>query len=131
MTVQRTDVDVVEPGAEVHAHSTEVRRVTYRSNPAALVERGLVFIFGLIELLIGLRIVLLLVAARQANDLVAFIYNTSEVFVAPFRGILRIDEVSAGATALDFGAIVALIGWVIIELILIALVRMFRPAPAV
>ena len=81
----------------------------------------------IVQLLVGLRIVLLLIAAREANDIVAFIYNTSEVFVAPFRGILRIDEVSAGATALDVGAIVALVGWLIIELIVVAVVRMFRP----
>jgi hypothetical protein len=40
---------------------------------------------------------------------------------------LRIDEVQAGATALDVGAIVALIGWFILELIVIALLRIFRP----
>jgi hypothetical protein len=90
----------------------------------------IVFLFGLVQLLIGLRIVLLLLAAREGNDLVAFIYNVSEVFVAPFRGILRIDEVQAGATALDVGAIVALIGWFIIELIVLALVRLFKPAAA-
>ena len=67
-----------------------------------------------------LRIVLLLLAARQGNDIVSFIYSVSEIFVAPFRGILRIDEVQAGATALDFGAIVALVGWLCIELVVIA-----------
>ena len=77
---------------------------------------------------IVLRIVLLLFAARGSNDLVAAIYNLSEVFVAPFRGILRIDEIQAGATALDVAAIVALIGWFILELVVLALVRVFRPA---
>lgn len=125
----RTDVDRVEPVEDqVHTHSTEVRRTTYSPSPMATVERWIIFIFSLIQLLIGLRILLLLVAAREGNDIVAFIYNTSEVFVAPFRGILRIDEVQAGATALDFGAIVALIGWFIIEVVVIGLLRMFRPA---
>jgi len=96
-------------------------------SPLGMLTRLIVFIFGLIQLLIVLRIVLLLFAARQANDLVSAIYNISEVFVAPFRGILRIEEVQAGATALDIGAIVALIGWVVIELIVLALVRVFRP----
>jgi hypothetical protein len=44
-----------------------------------------------------LRIVLLLVAAREGNDIVAFIYTLSDIFVAPFRGILGINEVAAGA----------------------------------
>ena len=96
-----------------------------------MLTRLIVFLFGLIELLIGLRIILLLVAARQSNDIVAAVYNISEVFVAPFRGILRIDEVQAGVTALDVGAIVALIAWVVIELVVLALVRVFRPASTV
>jgi len=52
----------------------------------------------------------------------------SDVFVAPFRGILGINEVQAGAAAFDVAALVALIGWVIIELIVFGLVRVFRPA---
>ena len=121
----RTDVDVVEP-ADAHVHrATTVR--TYRSSPAAMAERVAIFMFSVIEILIVLRIVLLLVAAREGNAIVSFIYSVSEIFVAPFRGILRIDEVQAGATALDVGAIVALIGWFILELILIALLRIFRP----
>jgi len=124
---------VVQPPATVvHERVYETApvyesRVAYRSNPLATVERGIVFIFGLIELLIGLRIVLLLVAARQSNDIVRFIYNLSDIFVAPFRGILRIDEIQSGATALDVGAIVALVGWFVIELIVLGLVRIFRP----
>jgi uncharacterized protein YggT (Ycf19 family) len=105
-----------------------VTPVAYRSNPLRTVERAIVLIFGLIQLLIALRIVLLLVAARESNNIVAFIYDLSEIFVAPFRGILRIEEVQAGATALDVGAIVALIGWFVIELIVLAIVRVFRPS---
>jgi uncharacterized protein YggT (Ycf19 family) len=129
MTTYRTETDVVQPvdPAYVHTHSAEVRRVSY-SNPLATVERLIVFIFSLIELIIVARILLLLVAARESNAIVQFIYNLSDIFVAPFRGILGINEVQAGAAALDVAAIVALIGWVIIELIVIALVRVFRPA---
>jgi uncharacterized protein YggT (Ycf19 family) len=104
-----------------------VHERVYEPSPSRIVERWIVFVFGLIQLVIGLRIVLLLFAARESNDIVRFIYNVSEIFVAPFRGILRIDEVQSGATALDVGAIVALVGWFVIELIVLALVRVFRP----
>lgn len=126
MSYQTTRVEVTEP-VDPYADRVVERR-PYRQSPLAVLERWIVFIFGLLELLIVVRILLLLVAARQSNDLVAAIYNVSEVFVAPFRGILRIDEVQAGATALDIGAIVALIGWVVIELVIVALVRVFRPS---
>lgn len=91
------------------------------------IERAIVYIFGLIQLVLLLRIVLLLVAAREGNAIVSFVYNISEIFVAPFRGILGIDEVAAGQAALDVSAIVALIGWTILELLIVGLVRIVRP----
>ncbi|MEO6349138.1 MAG: YggT family protein [Candidatus Limnocylindrales bacterium] len=116
------------PATVVHERIVEppvVRR--YYSSPGSIVGRWVVFIFGMIELLIGLRIILLLVAARESNNLVSAIYGVSEIFVAPFRGILRIGEVQTGRTELDVSAIVALVGWFVIELIVLALVRVFRP----
>ena len=124
----RTDVEVADAGDAYANERVIEREATYRAGGFSTLQRLVVFIFGLIELLILLRIVLLLFAARGSNDIVAAIYNISEIFVAPFRGILRIDEVQAGATALDVGAIVALIGWIIIELVVLALLRVFRPA---
>jgi hypothetical protein len=120
-----TTTEVVERPVEPVYQSTRVTR--YSQGPTAVLEKVLFLIFSLIELFIVLRIVLLLLAARQGNDLVQGIYNLSEIFVAPFRGILRIDEIQAGVAALDFGAIVALIGWLIIEVVVIAIVRLFRP----
>ena len=120
---------VVTPPATV-VQPAYVEQPVRRYGPSGLgiLERWIVFIFGLIQLLIGLRIILLLIAARESNDIVSGIYGLSEIFVAPFRGILRIDEVQRGATALDVGAIVALVGWFVIELIVLALIRVFRPA---
>jgi hypothetical protein len=125
--VTRSDHRVVDP----HAHSVAETSVAYRPGPVATLERLIVFIFGLIQALIFVRIVLLLLAAREANAIVQFVYSISEVFVAPFRGILRINEVEAGVAALDVGAIVALIGWTIIELLVLALIRVFRPTARV
>ncbi len=103
------------------------REVSYRSSPGAMVERIILFFLGVFFGLIALGIVLFLLAARQGNDLVSFIYNISEVFVAPFRGILRIEEVAAGQAALDVGAIVAIVGWFIIAALVFGVVRIFRP----
>lgn len=99
-----------------------------RSSPLGTLRRLIIFIFGLIQGLILLRIILLLLAARQGNGLVNAIYDISDVFVAPFVGILRVDRISSGATGLDVAAIVALVGWSILELIILGLVRVFdRP----
>ena len=117
-----------EEVAPAHGHAVATREVSYRSSPGAMVERLILFIFGLIIGLIVLRIILLLVAARQGNDLVTFIYNISEIFVAPFRGILRIEEVAAGQSALDVGAMVAVVGWFVISLLVFGVLRIFRPS---
>jgi uncharacterized protein YggT (Ycf19 family) len=123
----RTEVEVTEPGETyVRDHVVE-RQVVAEPDPLGFVRRFIVFIFGLIQLLIGLRIILLLFAARESNDIVAAIYNISEIFVAPFRGILGTNQIESGATELDVTAIVALVGWTVVELVVLALLRIFRP----
>lgn len=121
--VTRTEEHTAGPHGHAHSEST----LTHRPNPLVTIERLIVFIFGLIQAVILMRIILLLLAAREANPIVDFVYNLSEVFVAPFRGMFAMDTVPAGQAALDVAAIVALIGWTIIELLILALVRVFRP----
>jgi uncharacterized protein YggT (Ycf19 family) len=116
---------VDEPVAnDVHTSST----VRYDPGGAAMIERLIIWIFGIVQLLIILRIVLLLFAARDGNPIVSFVYSITDLLVAPFRGIFGINEIAAGATALDVAALVALIGWTILELVILGLVRIFRPA---
>ena len=88
-----------------------------------------VLIFGIIQLLIGLRIVLLLLNAREGNDLVSFILNTSQIFVAPFNGMLNIDNLKAGGSVFDIAALLALIGWTVLEALILAAVGIFRREP--
>jgi uncharacterized protein YggT (Ycf19 family) len=102
--------------------------VSYAPSGAGMIERLIIWIFGIIQLLIVLRIVLLLFAARDANPIVSFVYSITDLLVAPFRGIFGINEVAAGAAALDVAALVALVGWTILELVILGLVRIFRPA---
>ena len=99
MTTERTDRTVVTdtstPGV-APAVRTETRS-TSRSGPGAseLTRRIVVLLFGLIQVLIGARFVLLLLDAREANGLVTAILNGSQLFVAPFEGILRTDALHA------------------------------------
>jgi hypothetical protein len=106
---------------------TDSRRVT-DSGPGApeMSRRIVVFVFGLIQLVIGLRFLLLLFDAREANSLVSGILNLSQVFVAPFNGILRTDALHAAGSTFDVTAIVAIVGWTILELIVLWAVGMFR-----
>ncbi|HKG18795.1 MAG TPA: hypothetical protein VKB00_03580 [Candidatus Limnocylindrales bacterium] len=126
-TVVHRDEDPV-PGTT----GTTVRSRTIESRPSggAVAGRIVILIFGIIQVLILLRIVLLLLNAREGNDLVAFILNTSQIFVGPFEGILRTDALKAGGSILDVAAILALVGWSLLEALILAAVGVFRREPA-
>jgi hypothetical protein len=110
---------------------TDSRRTT-RTGPGGseLARRVVVLVFGLIQIVIGARIVLLLLDAREANALVSAVLNISQVFVAPFEGILRTDSLHAAGSVLDITAIVAFVGWTILELIVLWVIGIFRGEPA-
>jgi uncharacterized protein YggT (Ycf19 family) len=82
-------------------------------------------IFGVLQALIVLRIVLLLLIANRNNDIVMAILNTTNVLVEPFRGMFRLDRVNTEVgSVLDVAAIVALIGWTLIEGLVLAVLRL-------
>ena len=91
-----------------------------------MTRRVVILVFGLIQLVIGLRWVLLLLDAREANGLVSGILNVSQLFVAPFEGILRTDALHSAGSTFDVTAIVALVGWTILEMVVLWAVGIFR-----
>ena len=133
MTIQdeRTVVTNEQPkptgqGRPVASESIETRRVSSQPSGAEFARRVIVLIFGLIQIVIGLRIVLLLLDARTGNGIVAAILNISQVFVGPFEGILKTDALHAGGSMLDVAAVVALVGWTVLEAIILWGVGIFR-----
>jgi hypothetical protein len=116
-------------GAPVAADSVTTRTVRRSPSSAEFAKRIVIFVFALIQALILLRLVLLLINASRNNGIVDFIYSTSSWFVGPFEGIVRTDAVQRGASVLDVTAIVALIGWTILELIIVAGINIARREP--
>jgi hypothetical protein len=110
----------------VTTESRETRRVSSSPSSSEFARRVIVLIFGLIEVVIGLRIVLLVLDARTGNAIVSAILNISQVFVAPFEGILRTDALHAGGSMLDVAAVTALVGWIVVEAIVLWAVGIFR-----
>jgi hypothetical protein len=128
-----TDVPVAPAAtpAPGYARGSTVReqRIERRATGGETIRRLIVFLFGLIQGLIILRIILLLLDAREGNALVSGLLNLSQVFVGPFEGILGTDNLRAAGSILDVSAIVALVGWTIIELIVLGLLNVFRREP--
>jgi hypothetical protein len=136
MVTEQSDESVVTQGPITAAGQqtvvrTDVQRTTHPGpGGAEFARRIIVLVFGLIQLLIGIRIVLLLLNAREGNDLVAGILNFSQLFVAPFTGIFGTDALHASGSTLDVTAIVAFVGWTILELVVLWAVGIFRRTPA-
>lgn len=125
VTEERRDV----PGAATSGVATTSKTIL-RPSGGETARRVIVLIFGIIQVLIGLRFVLLLIDADEANALVSAILNFSQLFVGPFEGVLRTDALAAQGSILDFAAIVAFVGWSILELIILWAVNIFRREPA-
>ena len=124
---------VAEPRTYVEAPVVSDRIVSDRSvsvvrpSGSTVAARIVTLIFGLIQLVIGLRILFLLLNAREGNALVAGVLDISRPLVAPFEGIFQTNALQAGGSVLDLAAVAALIGWTVLELILLAVMRVRRP----
>ena len=93
--------------------------------PLYYARRVVSLLFGILAVLIGLRILLLLLVANQQNNIVDFVYNVTEPFVAPFRGIFQFDTVTpGGGSVFDVAAVVALVGWLLIYVLIMAILRL-------
>lgn len=93
-------------------------------SPLVLVRRVVGLVFGVMVALIALRILLLALGANEGNALVDGIYGISEPLVAPFRGVFSLDEVRpTGSSVLDIAALVAIVGWSLIALLIIVILR--------
>jgi hypothetical protein len=124
--------DPAAPVAYTDTTNEVVDRTTVVSpSGGELGRRLVVLVFGIIQLLIALRIVLLLLDAREGNDLVRFILDASQVFVAPFIGIFNTDALKTGGSVFDVAAVAALVGWTILEAIALWIVNLFRRETAV
>jgi uncharacterized membrane protein len=84
------------------------------------------FIFGIVEVLIGLRVALKLFAANAANGFASFIYGAAGVFVAPFVGLTGTP--AAGGSVLEVSSLVAmaiyaLLAWGIVWVVRLLFLR--------
>ena len=136
MSIDQVERTVVtqEPtvGPDHPAVTIERSRTTIRPTlgPAEMIRRIITLVFGLIQLVIGARIVLLLLNAREGNALVSGVLTISQPFVAPFEEILNSNSLRSAGSVLDLAAILALVGWTILELVIFWVMGTFRRQPA-
>lgn len=91
-------------------------------------------LLGLLEALIAFRIGLKLMGANPANPFAIFIYNFSDVFVAPFAGLLAAP--AAGGSVLELSSVIAmlvyaLLGWAVERIVWVIFYRPREASEAV
>jgi uncharacterized protein YggT (Ycf19 family) len=100
-----------------------------RTWPRTLI-RLVTFLFGILQALLILRIVLLLLIANPDNEIVSVILKVTEPFVAPFRDMFQLDQITGDrGSILDIASIVALIAWTLVETLIVSLLRIFDRQP--
>ncbi len=77
-------------------------------------------LFGVLEALIGLRVVLKLIAANPANPFANLVYSLTSLFLWPFQGLTVTP--SAEGMVLEISSIIAmfvyaLVGWILVRLV--------------
>jgi uncharacterized protein YggT (Ycf19 family) len=91
-------------------------------------------LFGILEGLIALRILLKLIAANPNSPIAALIYGFTGLFLYPFSGLTSTP--SAGGMVLELSSILAmiiyaLVAWVIVKMINVIFYRPRGPVEAV
>jgi hypothetical protein len=123
---QRERVVVHQSGDHVHEeHVVQNVNLEYRE-AIYKVTQFVWLLFGAIEALIGIRVILMLIGANPANTFAALVYQLSELFIWPFRNL--IVNPAFGSSVLEITSLIAmivypLIGWAIVRLIWVLFYR--------
>jgi uncharacterized protein YggT (Ycf19 family) len=119
-----TDPAVPAPSATA-VRTTERAYAPAGPGGMTVIARLVTFLFGVLQVALILRIVLLLLVANTGNDVVRLILDITNPFVEPFRGMFALDRATADRSVFDIAAVVALIGWTLVEALILALLRVF------
>ncbi len=126
-----TPVAPAEPAGQVNVNTSPGYATTAPApGPLAMVRRVVALLFGILEVLLALRIILLALGANSGNGIVDGIYNVTEPFVAPFIGVFNINHATLnGASVIDIAAIVAVFGYALLAILVDSVLRIAdRPA---
>ena len=95
-----------------HSEYSEQHRIEERVGLVRKVNGIIWFLFAVLDIIIGIRIVLKLLGANPANAFANFIYEISYPFLAPFFGI--VNEPQANGSVLEVSSIIALVVYLLI-----------------
>lgn len=84
-------------------------------------------LFGILEAVIGLRVILKLIAANPGTGFAQSVYNLTDVFLRPFAGLVASPVIGNGV--LELYSLVAIVVYALIAWVIVRLFRLiFTPA---
>jgi uncharacterized protein YggT (Ycf19 family) len=106
---------------------TDSEEVVSTITPARRAIEVCYLVFGVIDALLIIRVVLKLLAANPLAGFSSFVYGLTDIFLAPFKNLLPVVGGSSGAV-LEMSAVIAiivyaLIGWALARVIAIMFAR--------
>ena len=79
-------------------------------------------LFGILEALIGMRVILKLLAANPVNGFVNFVYDITYPFLAAFFGI--VGTPTSNGSVLEISSLIAMLVYLFIAWVITSLVRL-------
>ncbi len=83
------------------------------------------FVFGVLELLLLVRFLLLLVGANTQTVFVQWIHDVSGIFMSPFNAILGVQTING--QVFEWSALVAILVYAVLAWLIVALIRALTP----
>lgn len=127
MTVdRRKSVVVQQHGDHIHEqHVVENVNLEHREN-VYKISQFIWLLFGGLEALIGIRVILMLIGANQGNWFTAFVYQLSSLFLWPFQNLITnpsFQNMTLEVTSIIAMIVYALLGWLLVRLIRVIFYR--------
>ncbi len=127
MTVdRRKSVVVQQHGDHIHEqHVVENVNLEHREN-VYKISQFIWLLFGGLEALIGIRVILMLIGANQGNWFTAFVYQLSSLFLWPFQNLITnpsFQNMTLEVTSVIAMIVYALLGWLLVRLIRVIFYR--------
>jgi hypothetical protein len=118
--------DLIE---EEYPSVEEAEDIEARRTEAAWTARLIYFVFGVVEILIALRVLLKLIAANTASGFTRFTYGATGPFVAPFKGIVESPSARNGAL-FEVSSILAIMIYLLVSWLTVRLLMLLIERPA-
>jgi uncharacterized protein YggT (Ycf19 family) len=115
------------PAGDVHEHAIGVVQTPVVATPVVAVSRYarpvafIYLIFGTLEALIGIRVILKLLAANPQAGFTRFMYDVTAPFVYPFQGIFPTPQ--SNGSVLEFSSLLAIVVYALLAYLIVRIIE--------